>query len=145
LRDLGDERRGFPLALSDFGFQIGSAWSFFSALTPAQCRGKKSKPRRAFRCRARQPKLRHSLSQAGALDQLHAEILLALMLADFVNRNDVRMIQLGHGLGLGLEAAKGRCVRQLTSVNYLDGDLPVEANLESVIDQAHAPAGDLAQ
>jgi hypothetical protein len=47
---------------------------------------------------------RRQARQALALDQLHAEVVLPLVLADFVNRHDVGMVEVGRGLGLPAEA-----------------------------------------
>ncbi len=41
----------------------------------------------------------HGSRQAQALDQLHAEEMLAFVFADLVDRHDVRMIEVGGGLG----------------------------------------------
>jgi hypothetical protein len=40
-------------------------------------------------------------SQALTFDEVHREVVLALMHTDFVNGHDVRVLQAGDGLGLG--------------------------------------------
>jgi hypothetical protein len=42
--------------------------------------------------------------QIAARDPLHAEIALPAMLADLVNRHDMRMVQRGGGFGFAAEA-----------------------------------------
>ena len=41
--------------------------------------------------------------QAAAVDQLHAEVVLALVLADLVDRDDAGVVEQGDGLGLVAE------------------------------------------
>ena len=41
--------------------------------------------------------------QAAALDEAHAEVVLALVLADLVDGDDARMVEVGGGLGLDVE------------------------------------------
>ena len=43
------------------------------------------------------------LRQALALDEAHAEIMLALVLADLVDRHDAGMVEVGGRLGLEVE------------------------------------------
>ena len=45
-----------------------------------------------------------SFVEAGSLDELHAKKMRSLMLADFVNRHDMRMIELCDSLGFVLKA-----------------------------------------
>ena len=44
------------------------------------------------------------LGEVAPIDQLHAEVALAVVLADFVHRHDAGVIQQRDGLGLVLEA-----------------------------------------
>jgi len=76
--------------------------------------------------------------ERAALDELHAEILLPAVLADFVERHDVRMIQASGGLGFGVKASHLRIAGQQSGANHLHGDDAVEADLAGAIDDAHA-------
>jgi hypothetical protein len=53
------------------------------------------------------------LCQATTLNQLHAEIVLPLVVADLVDEDDVRVVQAGGGFGLGAEALHLRRRRQM--------------------------------
>ena len=90
-------------------------------------------------------KPRKLIAEATPFDQLHAEIMLPLMLADFVDRHDVRMVEVGGRLGLGMEPLDGALGSQLTGQNHLQGHQAMEAHLPRLIDHAHAAAGDLLQ
>ena len=46
------------------------------------------------------------LGQAAAFDELHAEVLLALVLADLVDRHDPGVVEQRDGLGLVLKSAR---------------------------------------
>src|SRR5262249_10225025 len=48
--------------------------------------------------------LPRTFRQALALDEVHREIMLCFTFAHFMNSDDVRMLQVGGGLGFGLEA-----------------------------------------
>jgi hypothetical protein len=67
------------------------------------------------------------------------------MLADLVNRHDVRVVEVGGGFRLGVEALHVTRRRQLLGEDHLEGDDPVEALLSCLVDDAHAAAGDLLQ
>ena len=62
------------------------------------------------------------LGEAAALDQLHAEVMLALVLADLVDRHDVGMIEIGRGLRLGVEALHVGGGGQLAGKDHLESD-----------------------
>ena len=84
-------------------------------------------------------------SEAAALDELHGEEGLPLVLADLVDGHDVRVVELGGGLGLGLEAPQVGRGGELAGENHFQGDDPVERRLPRLVDDAHAAAGDLFQ
>ncbi len=65
------------------------------------------------------------------------------MLADFVHRHDLRMIEPGDRLGLGLKAGQVRRRRQLASQYHLERHDPVQAQLPRLEDDAHAAAAQL--
>jgi hypothetical protein len=83
------------------------------------------------------------LGQAAAVDQLHGEERLALVLADFVDGHDVGVVEGCDGGGLGAEALQvgGRGLR--AGAEHLEGDDPAQALLAGLVDDAHAAAGDL--
>ena len=72
--------------------------------------GHRRQQRAAFRCSAMLAARTRSLPcpfrrcQAAPLDQLHAEEVLAFVFADLIDGHDVRMIQVGGGLGFGAKA-----------------------------------------
>ena len=70
--------------------------------------------------------------------------MLALVLADLVDRHDARMVEVGGGLGLGVEPPDVGLVGELAGEDHLERDGPVEADLPGLEDDAHAAAGDLA-
>ncbi len=81
--------------------------------------------------------------QALPLDEAHAEIVLALVLADLVDRHDTGVVEVGGGLGLDAEAADVGLAGELAGEDHLERDRPVEAGLPRLEDHAHAAAGDL--
>ena len=75
--------------------------------------------------------------------ELHAEVALAVVLADLVDRDDARVIEQRDGLGLVLEPAQLGVVGQHAGLDHLEGDGPVEADLPGLVDDAHAAAAQL--
>ena len=84
----------------------------------------------------------HPVTQGLAFQVLHHQEVHALLLADVVQRANVRMRQLGDGAGLALEALVQ--VREVGKPGRedLDGDGAVEACVPGPVDLAHAPRGD---
>ena len=82
--------------------------------------------------------------QAAALDQLHAEVVLALVLADLVDRHDVRVIA---ACAAASASMRNRCDLgrrgELARQDHLERHRAVEADLPGPVDHAHAAAGDL--
>ena len=70
--------------------------------------------------------------------------MLALVLADLVDRHDPRMVEVGGRLGLGVEALDVGVVGELAGEDHLERDGAVEAHLPGLEDDAHAAAGELA-
>ena len=70
--------------------------------------------------------------------------MLALVLADLVDRHDARMVEVGRRLGLGVEPLDVGLVGELAGEDHLERDGPVEADLPRLEDDAHAAAGELA-
>jgi hypothetical protein len=89
-----------------------------------------------------QSAIRNPPGEAAALDQFHREVVPALVLADLVDRDDVRVVEAGGRLGLGLEALDVTGRRELAGEDHLQGDGTVEAHLPRPVHDAHAAAGD---
>ena len=83
------------------------------------------------------------LGEVAPLDELHAEELLAVVLADLVDRHDPGVVQQGHRLGLVLEPAQLGVVGQHAGLDHLQRHRPVEADLPGLVDDAHAAAAQL--
>ena len=85
--------------------------------------------------------------EAAAGDEPHGEEVLAVVLADLVDRDDAGVVQQGDGLGLVLEPTQFVTIGQDAGLDHLQGDGPVEADLSGPVDDPHsAPAhlpGDL--
>ena len=92
----------------------------------------------------RQRAVGQALGEALPLDEAHREVMLALVLADLVDRHDARMVEVGGRLGLGVEPLDVGLVGELAGEDHLERDGPVEAHLPGLEDDAHAAAGDLA-
>ena len=80
--------------------------------------------------------------QVPTLDQLHAEVGLVVFLADLVDRDDVRVVELGDRLGLVPEAAEIVRAGQRTGPDQLEGHQAIELVLTRPIDDPHAAPGD---
>ena len=86
---------------------------------------------------------RKLLGEVAALDELHAEVALAVVLADLVDRHDPGVVEQGDGLGLVLEPPQLGVVGQDAGLDHLERDGPVEADLPGLVDDAHAAAAEL--
>jgi hypothetical protein len=67
--------------------------------------------------------------QVRSFHQAHAEIVLALVFANFVDRHDVRMGEAGRRFGFGFEPLDRVRSRQGTGADQLERDRPVETHL----------------
>ena len=83
------------------------------------------------------------LGEVAPVDELHAEVALAVVLADLVDRDDAGVVEQRDGLGLVLEPAQLGVVGQHAGLDHLEGDGPVEADLAGLVDDAHAAAAQL--
>ena len=79
-------------------------------------------------------------AQRLALEQLGHGVGDAVVRAEVVDREDVRMRERGDGLGLALEARERVGVRGQLRGEDLDGDLAVELRVARAVDLAHPPA-----
>ena len=68
------------------------------------------------------------LGEVAALDEFHAEVLLAVVLADLVHRDDPRVVEQRDRLGLVLEPPQFVVACQHAGLDHLEGDGPVEAD-----------------
>jgi hypothetical protein len=68
--------------------------------------------------------------------------MLAFVLADFVNGNNVRMIKPGRRFSFGVKALPQCGCGQLSGENHFECDGPIEAHLPRAIHNAHAAACD---
>src|SRR4029453_11330397 len=67
--------------------------------------------------------------QLSAFDELHAKITRAIALTDFVDGNDVRMIEAGGSLSFPAKALQVGFARPLTKANDFQGDCAIETLL----------------
>ena len=70
--------------------------------------------------------------------------MLAVVLAHLVDRHDARVVQKGDGLGLVLEPPELVVAGQQPGLDHLEGHGAVEADLPSLVDDAHAAAAQFA-
>ena len=85
------------------------------------------------------------LREALPVDVAHREVVLALVLADLVDRHDAGVVEVAGGLGLGVEPLDVGLAGELPGQDHLQGHEAVEAHLPGLVDDAHAAAGDLAE
>ena len=85
-----------------------------------------------------------ALGEALALDEAHAEVVLALVLADLEDRHDAGVVEIAGGLGLEVEPQDVGLVGELAGEDHLQGHEPIEAHLPGLEDDAHAAPRDLA-
>jgi hypothetical protein len=71
--------------------------------------------------------------------------MLPVMLADFVDGDDVRVLKAGGGFGLGAKTLHERIAGETAEQQHLHRDDSVQGKLPGAIDDAHATAGDFVQ
>ena len=81
--------------------------------------------------------------QRQAVQKLHGDEGLAVLLADVVNGADVGMVQGGGGLGFALEAGEGLRVAGNFFGQEFQGDEAMQARVFGFVDDAHAAAAEL--
>ena len=87
----------------------------------------------------RQRPLLQPVREGLPLEQLHHQIVHAILVADVVQRADVRVVQLGDGAGLALEAgAHFRGGGQMRG-QHLDRHVAAEAGVVGAVHLAHPP------
>ena len=90
----------------------------------------------------RRPRRRVSLEpgvEGEAVDELHRQVDLVLVRADVVDRDDVGVRELGHRLGLALEASAGVGVGRQQE---LERDLAIELRVVRGVDHPHPALAD---
>jgi hypothetical protein len=97
------------------------------------------------RLTGRQRRAIHPVCQTRPRDELHHEVVPAVVLAEGVDGDDTRVLQLASRLGLGPEPLYLGVARQGAGSKDLQGDDPVRALLPGPVDDTHAAAADLAE
>src|SRR5262249_39392802 len=77
------------------------------------------------------------LIEALSAYQLHAEVMLVLVLAHFVNRNDVGVVKLSDRFSFVLKSSTLVIRGQSSGFDHLQGHEPVEAELPGLVDDSH--------
>src|ERR1017187_6770920 len=86
--------------------------------------------------RARGKHLTHCLT----LDVFHGDVMFPIRIAEFVNRDDVRVIEPGSGTGFLFETQDGVWLGMTVRGDGLDGHFATEARVAGAINLSH-PAG----
>ena len=88
---------------------------------------------------------RRALGQAAARDEFQREERPAVGLADFVDLDDVGVVEAGDDLRFGEETGVFRRSVAAIVQDHLEGDDAVELELAGLVDDAHAAAAQLAK
>ena len=83
------------------------------------------------------------LGQGLALDELHGVVVDAALAADGINRDDVGVVELGGGQGLGLEPPELGRVHRRRERQHLERHPAVQGTLHRLVDHPHAAAAHL--
>ena len=86
----------------------------------------------------RQRTARETVGNRFALQQLHDQVVAAVLLPDVVERADVGMVQARDSLGFALEALGGHATIGLAGEQQLDRDFAIEAGVFREVHLAHA-------
>ena len=86
-----------------------------------------------------------SLAEALPLDELHGDPGVAVVLADLVDRDDVRVVEGRGGARLVLEALEVLAALREPLGEQLDGDLAPEPGVAGAKDATHAAGAELAE
>jgi len=71
--------------------------------------------------------------------------MLAVVKADFVDGDDVGVVEVGGCFGFDLEAFDLGLVRQMRAANHLEGDNAIGRQFAGAVDNAHAAARQFGQ
>jgi len=77
------------------------------------------------------------MAQGIAVDELHGDERLAVLLANVINSADVRVVEGGSGMGFSAEAFEGQRILPQIFWKKFQGDCAVEAHILSLEDHAH--------
>ncbi len=80
--------------------------------------------------------------QGAAFDKAHREKVLALVLADFEDRHDPGMVELGRGFRLGFKPQHLFFRRKLSTEDRLERHDAIELLVPRLVNHAHAATGD---
>ena len=86
--------------------------------------------------------LPQQVAQRAAVDQLHDQEDQVAVAALVEHRDDAGVPEPGRDARLPLEAAQERRVRDVLRAHHLDGDRPVQPEVDAAVDRGHAAAGD---
>jgi hypothetical protein len=84
----------------------------------------------------------HELRERAALDELHHDVLRAVVGAGVVDAHDVGLVQPGRGLRLAPEPLHEARVARELRMEHLDRDRAVEHRIEAAVDLRHATGAD---
>ena len=93
----------------------------------------------------RERPLGDAVGEGAALDQFHFEEPLALVFAGARDADDVGMVELRGGLGLGGEAAAFIGRGEQAAADEFEGAGTIQSAMNGLIDHAHAAPGDFAE
>ncbi len=83
--------------------------------------------------------------QAAAGTELQGEEGPAVVLADLVDLDDVRVLEAGDGLGLGAETCQLRLAGVAAGQDHLEGDDAAQLDVPRLVDDTHATLAELAE
>ena len=81
-------------------------------------------------------------SQVASVHELHAEVVVAVVLADLVDRHDIRVIEMGGGLGLQAEPLQIVGRGEPAGADHLERQHAIQAHLPGLVDNTHPTLGD---
>ncbi len=93
----------------------------------------------------RRPLAREVVAEVPPLDVFEDHVSLAVVLAELVDVDDVRVVQFRDGLGLGLEPLQGGGVGRELVAEQLQRDFPLERELAGEVDLPHAAGAEPAE
>ena len=91
------------------------------------------------------PQFANNTGQVAAVDELHRVIMHAALIADGMDRHDIRMMQMRRGLRLVFEALQLLGIERRGQRQDLQGDTPAQGQLLGLVDDTHAAPAHLAQ
>lgn len=90
------------------------------------------------RLTVRETPFRGQLLQVRAIHVFQGQIWLTLVFADFVDLDDVGMLQGGNGLGLAAKTSDSRCIGRTVGQDHLDGDGSLQSRVIGFVNNPHA-------